>query len=145
MSLLTPSESAYGRCDAHHGRHGTYLGGCVLMGSEAPRPFTFRAGGNCGVCGVEIDLRYERGKRTAAVLVAGTDTPHGHSQPAVSLDAHELAEAIVLASRAARQAAPPVQQAQQAAPAPSAAPSRPSQPPAASVSVRGIPEFDRDG
>ncbi len=102
MSLLTPSESAYGRCDAHHGRHGTYLGGCVLMGSEAPRPFTFRAGGNCGVCGVEIDLRYERGKRTAAVLVAGTDTPHGHSQAVVALDADELAAAIVSASRASR-------------------------------------------
>ncbi len=145
MSLLTPSESAYGRCDAHHGRHGTYLGRCVLVGSEAPRPFTFRAGGNCGACGAEIDLRYERGKRSAVVLLSGTDTPHGHSQAAGALDAHELAEAIVLASRAARQAAAPDQQAQQAAPAPSAAPSRPRQPPAASVSVRGIPEFDRDG
>lgn len=141
MNSLTPSD--YGRCDAHHGRHGTYLGRCVLVGSEAPRPFVFRDGGHCGVCGVEIDLRYERGKRNAAVLLAGTDTPHGHSQAAVSLDAHELAEAIVLASRAARQATQPVQQAQQAVAAPSAPPSRPSQPPA--VSVRGIPEFDRDG
>ncbi len=89
-------------CTAHAGRHGVYEGRCVLVGAEVRRPFTFRAGGNCGVCGAEIDLRYERGKRTAAVLVAGTDTPHGHSQAVVALDADELAAAIVSASRASR-------------------------------------------
>lgn len=90
-------------CTAHAGRHGVYEGRCVLVGAEVRRPFTFRAGGNCGTCGVELDLRYERGKRSAVALLAGTDTPHGHSTVAVDLDADTLAEAIVRASRAARQ------------------------------------------
>ncbi len=90
-------------CTAHAGRHGVYEGRCVLMGAEVPRPFTFRPGGRCGTCGVELDLRYERGKRSAVALLAGTDTPHGHSTVAVDLDADTLAEAIVRASRAARQ------------------------------------------
>lgn len=90
-------------CTAHHGRHGTYLGQCVLTGREVPRPFAFRPGGYCPTCGVALDVRRERGSRQSVALLAGTDTPHGHAQPTVALDAAELAEAIVLASRAARQ------------------------------------------
>lgn len=114
--------SGHAVCTAHNGRHGVYEGRCVLMGAEVPRPFTFRPGGRCGTCGVELDLRYERGKRSAVTLLAGTDTPHGHSTLSVDLDADTLAEAIVRASRTARQerqpqpqqgavAAAPVQQA----------------------------------
>lgn len=151
ISLTPSSQQPYGRCEAHHGRHGTYMGRCVLVGGELSRPFTFRDGGHCGVCGVQLDLRYERGRRHAAVLVAGTDTPHGHSSPSVSLDATELAEAIVLASRAARQQPRQYQEQQQQQPpqqreaVPSGvAPSRPL-PPASRQPLGGIPEFDRDG
>lgn len=90
------------RCTEHHGRHGLSDGRCVLVGSEVPRPFVFRDGGHCGVCGVALDVRFTRGQRERTVLLAGTDTPHGHSQAVVALDADELAAAIVSASRASR-------------------------------------------
>lgn len=121
-------------CTAHAGRHGVYEGRCVLVGAEVPRPFTFRAGGNCGVCGAEIDLRYERGKRSAVVLLSGTDTPHGHSQAVVALDADELAAAIVSASRAARSERQPHSQPREQEPAlPRQANGKPA--------LGGIPEF----
>ncbi len=127
----------YGACTAHAGRHGVYEGRCVLVGAEVPRPFTFRAGGNCGVCGAEIDLRYERGKRSAVVLLSGTDTPHGHSQAVVGLDADELAAAIVAASRAARSERQP--QRVSAAPQLASAATRPTRQPEADVTVGEIP------
>lgn len=124
----------YGACTAHQGRHGVYEGRCVLVGAEVPRPFTFRAGGNCGACGAEIDLRYERGKRSAVVLLSGTDTPHGHSQAVVALDADELAAAIVSASRASRSERQPHRASREQEPAmPRQANGRPA--------LGGIPEF----
>lgn len=125
-------------CTAHQGRHGVYEGRCVLMGADVPRPFAFRDGGHCGVCGVALDLRYERGKRSAVVLLAGTDTPHGHSPAHVSLDADELAAAIVAASRAARGERQPPHRAP-AAPQVASAVSQPTRQVEAGVAVGEIP------
>lgn len=44
-----------------------------------------------------------RGERRPLVVLSGTTTPHRCRRPTVALDASELAEAIVAASRAARQ------------------------------------------
>lgn len=125
------------RCTEHHGRHGLSDGRCVLVGSEVPRPFVFRDGGHCGVCGVALDVRFTRGQRERTVLLAGTDTPHGHSQPAVSLDADELAAAIVRASRATRQELQPQQPPQASREQEPAMPRQANGRPA----LGGIPEF----
>lgn len=90
-------------CTAHKGRHGVYLGNCVAMGRDVPRPYTFRPS-VCETCGADIDLRRSAADGTTERLVAGTDRRHQHAPPvAVTFDPDELAGAIVAASRAARQ------------------------------------------
>lgn len=101
--------SGHAVCTAHQGRHGVLDGRCVLMGADVPRPFTFRPGGVCADCGASLDVMRARGERRAMVVLAGTTTPHRCRRPAVDLDADTLAEAIVRASRAARQDRPPQQ------------------------------------
>jgi hypothetical protein len=75
-----------------------------MMGRAVPRPYTFRFG-TCERCGRAVDYRTEVRTGQSVTLLAGTDTPHRHEPPiVVQLDPEQLAEAIVSASRAAREA-----------------------------------------
>jgi hypothetical protein len=91
-------------CVEHRGRHGVLDGSCIGMGREVPRRFRWHSTA-CTFCGQAIEIRRDRSQGTDEPLDAGTDRRHHHAPPiAVSLDAEELATAIVQASAAARAA-----------------------------------------
>lgn len=97
-------------CTAHQGRHGVVDGRCWIPAREQPQPFRWRFT-HCERCWASVDVRTEVRTGESITLSAGTDTPHWHEPPlTVSLDPAELAEAIVAASRAARQERQPVLQ-----------------------------------
>lgn len=96
-------------CTAHQGRHGIVNDACWLPARDRPQPFRWRFV-RCETCGVELDIRTEVRTGQSVTLVAGTDTPHRHEPPIrVALDPDDLADAIVRASRAARQERQPQQ------------------------------------
>lgn len=97
-------------CTAHQGKHGVIDGRCWLPARERPRPFRWRFT-RCETCGLELDIRTEVRTGRSDTLLAGTDTPHRHEPPIrVALDPDDLADAIVRASRAARQERQPAPQ-----------------------------------
>lgn len=124
-------------CTAHQGRHGVVDGACWLPARERPQPFRWRFV-RCETCGVELDIRTEVRTGQSVTLLAGTDTPHRHEPPIrVALDPDDLAEAIVRASRAARQERQIQPQPQRGTEAETAMPRQANGKPA----LGGIPEF----
>lgn len=90
-------------CTAHSGAHGVVGGRCWIPAREQPQPFRWRFT-HCERCGASVDVRTEVRTGESITLSAGTDTPHWHEPPIrVALDPDDLADAIVRASRAARQ------------------------------------------
>lgn len=123
-------------CTAHQGKHGVSDGRCVLVGAEVRRPFTFKAS-VCQTCGFAVDIRRCSVTGVAETLCAGTDTPHRHEPPIrVALDPDDLADAIVRASRSARQERQPQPQPQRETE--TALPRQANGKPA----LGGIPEWD---
>lgn len=89
-------------CVAHRGAHGVWQGYCVAVGKEVRRPYLLRST-RCQTCGDAVDVKRVSRQFRAETLTAGTDRRHWHEPAvAVTLDADDLAEAIVRASRAAR-------------------------------------------
>lgn len=86
-------------CAKHSGRHMDVHGQCVHHGAPvALRP------GRCADCGAEIMRCLDLGSGKVSTVEAGSDQPHTHAAPIrVELDPDMLAQAIVNASRAARQ------------------------------------------
>lgn len=106
-------------CARHNGKHMDVHGQCVHHGAPvAIRPSVCPSVGcMAGVMRV-MDLR----DGTTRILEAGGDQEHRHAAPIrVELDPQQLADAIVTASRAARQ-----DRQQEAAPAPQPAHVRPT-------------------
>lgn len=88
-------------CARHNGKHQDVHGQCVHHGAPvALRPGVCPDAG----CRVEIMRCLDLTSGKVSVLEAGSDEPHTHAAPIrVDLDPDQLAEAIVSASRAARQ------------------------------------------
>ena len=86
-------------CGRHNGKHMDVHGQCVHHGAPvALRP------GRCADCGAEIMRRLDLISGTVTTVEDGSDALHTHAAPIrVELDPDALAQAIVTASRAARQ------------------------------------------
>lgn len=98
-----PATEAAPRCEEHGGAHARYLGRCLAVGAQVPRPFTFHAG-RCETCLAALDVRRDNRDGSVVRLEAGTDRPHVHAEPiAVALEPEQLAGALADAFEEVRQ------------------------------------------
>ena len=124
-------------CAKHNGRHLDVHGQCVHHGAPvAIRPGVCPADG----CRSEVMRVLDLRDGTVRMLEAGGDQEHRHAAPIrVELDAQQLADAIVTASRAARQ-----DRQQEAAPATVATAPQPPKPRDDLGLISGVPVVRAD-
>ncbi len=141
-----PPELEYGptepapRCEAHDGAHALYLGHCVAVGAQVPRPFLFsRLSWYCE-CGRRVYGAVERATMRRWLLDEATGTPH-ECPPVVrvQLDERTLATALAGAFEEVRRHRQPSPR-----PEPSEAPPPPPMRPSAVErgALGGIPRLD---
>lgn len=120
-----PSTEPAPRCEEHGGEHALYLGRCIAMGAQVPRPFAFSPRSwDCEECGARVyGVTVPDGRRFLM------DERHGevhHCPPKLRVELDEGVLASALASAfdslrrqrerpAVRQPEPDVQQPQPAA------------------------------